>query len=60
MLKGSQAAARSKLLHKLSYDGRDIPLGDAEQIASKPETVLRGWHFYMEPDKAARGILLLN
>lgn len=39
-----------------SYDGRDLtrPYDDPDHL------LLFGWHFYMTPEDAARGLLLLN
>lgn len=48
------------MLVKMRYDGRDMNYSDRHQVEAMPQTVIRGYHFYMEPDKAARGILALN
>lgn len=45
-----------RALKLLSYDGRDLetPYTDPNHVT------LRGWHFYMTPEDAARGILLMD
>ena len=48
------------LLRRLVYDGRNAYLPDSEEIARSPNNIICGYHCYMEPDKAAKGILLLN
>ena len=48
------------LLKRLIYDGRDRHLSDKDEISYNSKDILCGYHCYMEPDKAAKGILLLN
>jgi|TARA_B110000503_G_scaffold141748_1_gene236207 dTDP-4-amino-4,6-dideoxygalactose transaminase len=45
-----------KILKLMSYDGRDLntPYNDVKHVN------LLGWHFYMTPEDAARGILLMS
>ena len=49
-----------KLLLRLRYDGRDPYILDSTEILKTPNNIILGYHCYMEPDKAAKGILLLN
>lgn len=51
-----------ELLLKLRYDGRDIDNFKSYlcQIRLAPDSILCGYHCYLEPDKAAQGILKLN
>lgn len=48
------------LLLRLRYDGRDPYIPDSTEILKTPNNIILGYHCYMEPDKAAKGILLLN
>lgn len=47
-------------LYRLRYDGRNAYISDNDEIINNPNDIVCGYHCYMEPDKAARGILLLN
>ena len=49
-----------KILKRMVYDGRNSYLSDRIEISKKPNNIIIGYHCYMEPDKAAKGILLLN
>ena len=44
-----------KWLRRARYDGRDL---DVSQWDDEPE--IMGWHYYMTPEDAARGILLMD
>lgn len=48
------------ILRRLRYDGRNPYMSYHIEICDKPDDIICGYHCYMEPDKAARGILLLN
>lgn len=47
-------------LKRLRYDGRYPKLTDSYEIQYFPGEIKCGYHCYMEPDKAAKGILELN
>ena len=47
-------------LKRMRYDGRNPKICDNDEITNTPDDIILGYHCYMEPDKAARGILLLN
>lgn len=51
-----------EMLKRLRYDGRftDVYKSDTVEINETPDKILCGFHCYMEPDKAANGILKLN
>lgn len=42
-------------LRKASYDGRDI-----DKSLYEDDLTMLGWHYYMTPEDAARGILLMD
>jgi dTDP-4-amino-4,6-dideoxygalactose transaminase len=46
-----------KKLKRMRHDGRDssIPV-----MHEKPEDIIMGYHMYMSPDEAVKGLLLLN
>jgi dTDP-4-amino-4,6-dideoxygalactose transaminase len=46
-----------KALKRMRHDGRDSSKPVAEE---DPNSIILGYHMYMSPDEAARGILLLN
>lgn len=48
------------ILKRLVYDGRNPRIPDSVEISEHPKDIKLGFHSYMEPDKAARGILALN
>ena len=48
------------LLKRLRYDGRNIKLNDEIEVAKAPKDIICGRHCYLEPDKAAAGILKIN
>ena len=49
-----------KYLTRLRYDGRNARMSDKKEIETFPDNIICGYHCYMEPEKAAKGILLLN
>lgn len=50
--------AYAQLLKRMRYDGRNPKITDSIEIAN--DTIINGYHCYMEPDKAAKGILVMN
>lgn len=48
------------VLKRLRYDGRNPRISDRTELLENPGRIMLGYHCYMEPDKAARGILMLN
>ncbi len=44
-------------LKRMRHDGRD---SSKPVMHEKPEDIIIGYHMYMSPDEAARGLLLLN
>lgn len=49
----------ANVLKRMRYDGRNPMLSDNEEIKNN-KILFCGFHCYMEPDKAANGILKLN
>lgn len=45
-------------LKRMRHDGRDSSKVTAEEVAT--DSIIMGYHMYMSPDEAAKGILLLN
>lgn len=48
------------MLKRLRYDGRDPYQSDKLEIQNNKSNIICGFHCYMEPDKAAVGIVKLN
>lgn len=48
------------ILKRLRYDGRNNKMSDRKEISEHSKDIIIGYHCYMEPDKAAQGILKLN
>ena len=48
------------LLKRLVYDGRNCHMIDKDELLNNSQCILCGYHCYMEPDKAVKGILILN
>jgi dTDP-4-amino-4,6-dideoxygalactose transaminase len=46
-----------KLLKRMRHDGRDSSKPVTQE---HPEDLVMGYHMYMSPDEATRGLLLLN
>lgn len=49
-----------KILKRMVYDGRNSKISDMEEVCSKPNDIFFGFHCYLEPEKAAKGINILN
>lgn len=49
-----------EILKRMRYDGRNPYISDKDELQKSSQRILCGYHCYMEPDKAAKGILLLN
>ena len=45
-----------KILKRMAHDGRDGSVSTSSDI----ENIILGYHVYMSPDEAAKGVLLLN
>ena len=45
-----------KILKRMAHDGRNSSISTADDL----ENIIPGYHMYMSPDEAAKGILLLN
>lgn len=54
----SQAIA--KLCRRLRHDGRNSAVTHFEEVTEHPDDIILGWHAYMSPEKAARGVLAMN
>lgn len=50
----------SSLCRRLRHDGRDPKRSHVDEVQNDPENIILGWHAYMSPEKAARGILAMN
>lgn len=50
----------AEVCRRLRHDGRDPRRPHVDEIQKNPDDIILGWHAYMSPEKAARGILLLN
>lgn len=48
------------LCRRLRHDGRDPRMPHLLEVERHPDDIILGWHAYMSPEKAARGILLMN
>jgi dTDP-4-amino-4,6-dideoxygalactose transaminase len=46
-----------KKLKRMRHDGRDSSIAVMHE---KPEDIIMGYHMYMSPDEAVKGLLLLN
>ena len=46
-----------KKLKRMRHDGRDSSIPVSKE---NPNDIIMGYHMYMSPDEAARGILLMN
>ena len=47
-------------LRRMVYDGRNPFISDRIEVEEYPLDVIRGYHCYMDPEKAALGIARLN
>ena len=52
--------SHEKMLKRLRYDGRNHYVSDRDEMRDNPDDIICGYHCYMEPDKAAEGILKIN
>lgn len=50
----------ARLARRLRHDGRDPKLAHIDEVQQHPDDIILGWHAYLSPAKAARGILALN
>ena len=48
------------LARRLRHDGRDSFKTQVDEVQSCPNDIIIGWHAYMSPEKAARGLLMMN
>lgn len=48
------------ILKRLRYDGRNPYIQDRIEIKMMSDYIINGYHCYMEPEKAAKGIALIN
>ena len=44
----------------MRHDGRNPRTTHVDEVANSPDDIVLGWHAYMSPEKAARGILAMN
>lgn len=49
-----------EILRRLRHDGRNSKMCDKDEIEYNLQDILIGYHCYLEPDKAAKGILIMN
>ena len=50
----------ARICRRLRHDGRDSKRSHSDEVQKNPDDIILGWHAYMSPEKAAKGILLLN
>lgn len=50
----------ANLAKRLRHDGRDSHKSHFEEVTNDPDQIILGWHAYMSPEKAAKGIMILN
>ena len=50
----------AEVCRRLRHDGRDPRRSHVDEVQKNPDDIILGWHAYMSPEKAAKGILLLN
>ena len=48
------------IARRLRHDGRDSFMSQFDEVQSKPDDIILGWHAYMSPEKAAKGLLMMN
>lgn len=56
----TDCAPLARLCRRLRHDGRDPSISHVDEVECHPDDIILGWHAYMSPEKAARGILALN
>nr|DAF73116.1 MAG TPA: hypothetical protein [Caudoviricetes sp.] len=44
----------------MRHDGRNPKIAHVDEVANSPDDIVLGWHAYMSPEKASRGILAMN
>ena len=49
-----------RMLKRMVHDGRNPKIFHGDEVENNPDDILLGFHSYLEPEKAARGIMLLN
>lgn len=49
-----------RLLKRLVHDGRNSKIYHGDEIENRAEDIIVGFHSYLEPEKAAKGIQMLN
>ena len=54
------SADHAAVLRRMVYDGRDPFIPDRIEVEKFPDDIIRGYHCYMDPEKAALGIARLN
>jgi dTDP-4-amino-4,6-dideoxygalactose transaminase len=47
-------------LKRMRHDGRTSSMSTMKEMETAPDDIILGYHMYMSPDEAARGILLIN
>ena len=50
----------AEFLRRMRHDGRNPKISHVDEVANSPDDIVLGWHAYMSPEKAARGILAMN
>lgn len=50
----------ANLCRRLRHDGRDPKQSHVDEVNHSPDDIVLGWHAYMSPEKAAKGILVMN
>lgn len=50
----------ARLCKRLRHDGRDPKQSHIDEVQDNPDNIILGWHAYMSPEKAAKGILKMN
>lgn len=50
----------ARLCKRLRHDGRDPKQSHLDEVRDNPDNIILGWHAYMSPEKAAKGILKMN
>lgn len=49
-----------KQLHRMCHDGRDASIVCSKEVKHHPNDIILGFHSYMSPETATRGILAMN
>lgn len=56
----TNSASIAELAKRLRHDGRNSFMPQAEEVEKYPDDIILGWHAYMSPEKAAKGLLMMN